>query len=470
MREISTELKLRVIKLFLTGLTFDEIAEQLPVSKGSVVSIVADFRNGDLPIPPGMNEYIDELRRLVVDLKKQNTNVTQLETYLKLHTKLKEMGIDSDKASQWLDICQELADRSESSRLFAESALELQRLRSETGLTYQSLVQNYNAKVTELRNIEQNIEVKKEALRALKQKCGDEQKRADETIASINSAITSARDSFEKQKKNLQIKLKKYMAKDNLSWQMIREVEAVIGSGLKGTGLTEKDKQRLCEQIRDTGSIHVVTKQLEQKRDTVKSEVDRLLVDKDNYLKGIKQLKASETAITKNVAAKAKEAMGLDGEIKSEQVQLQRLKKEISEKTSDLYICHLILDFLFDCERLTTEDLDRLVSIMLTLRQERLGVSPRLTEFGGIIYKHELPRIYTDFWTQKPDVNVIREAFAFLLAPLLKDRLVSKYEYDMAKSGYEVIRQGRVTTYKAINPPAAISNRPVVIRIPHDNV
>jgi len=189
MREISMELKLRVIKLFLTGLTFDEIAAQLPVSKGSVVSIVADFRNGDLPIPPGMNEYIDELRRLGVDLRKQNTNVTQLETYLKLHTKLKEMGIDSDKASQWLDICQELASRSESSRVFAESALELQRLRSETGLTYQLLVQNYNAKVTELRNIEQNIEVKEQALRALKQKCSDEQKRADETIASINTAI-----------------------------------------------------------------------------------------------------------------------------------------------------------------------------------------------------------------------------------------------------------------------------------------
>ncbi|MFC2000959.1 hypothetical protein ACFLUZ_00445 [Chloroflexota bacterium] len=452
MREISMELKLRVIKLFLTGFTLDEITAQLPVSKGSVVSIIADFRNGDLPIPPGMNEYIDELRRLVVDLRKQSTNVTQLETYLKLHTKLKEMGIDSDKASQWLDICQELAYPSESSRVFAESALELQRLRSETGLTYQSLVKNYNAKVTELTNIEQNIEAKKQALRALKQKCNDEQKRANETIASINNAITSAQDGFDQQKKSLQLKLKKHMAKDNLSWQRIREVEAVIDSGLKGTGLTDKDKQRLCEQMRDTGSILVVTKQLEQKRDKVKSEVGRLILEKDTYLKGIKQLKTSETAITKNVVAKAKKTIELDGEIKSEQLQLQRLKKEISEKTNDLYICHLILDFLFDLERLTAEDLDRLVSMMLTLRQERLDINPRLTMAGAIIYKHELPRIYTDVKALKPNVNAIREAFVFLLAPLLKDKLVSKYEYDMAKSGYEVIRQDRVTKIKAINP------------------
>lgn len=470
MREISRELKLRVVKLFLTGLTFDEITAQLPVSKGSVVSIIADFRNGDLPIPPGMNEYVDELRRLVVDLRKHSTNVTQLGTYLKLHTKLKEMGIDSDKASQWLDICQELADRSESSRLFAESALELQRLRSETGLTYQSLVKNYDAKVTELRNIEQNIEAKEQALRALKQKCDDERKRADEIIGSINNSITSARNSFEKQKNNLQLKLKTHMAENNLSWQMIREVEAVIDSGLKGAGLTEKDKQGLCEQIRNTGSILIATKQLEQKRDKVKSEVGRLITEKDTCLKGINQLKASESALTNSVSAKAKETVELDGEIKSERFLRQRLKKEISEKTSDLYICHLILDFLFDRKRLTPEDLDRLVSMMLTLRQERLDINPRITEVGGIIYKHELPRIYTDFWAQKPNVNAIREAFAFLLAPLLKDKLVSKYQYDMAKAGYETIQRNGVTIYKAINPPVATSNKPTVIRLPQNDV
>ena len=51
MREISMELKSRVIKLFLAGLTLEEIAAQVHVSKGSVVNIIAGFRDGDLPIP-----------------------------------------------------------------------------------------------------------------------------------------------------------------------------------------------------------------------------------------------------------------------------------------------------------------------------------------------------------------------------------------------------------------------------------
>ena len=44
MKEIAMKAKYRVIELFLTGYTLDEIDAQLHVSKGSVVHIVDDFR------------------------------------------------------------------------------------------------------------------------------------------------------------------------------------------------------------------------------------------------------------------------------------------------------------------------------------------------------------------------------------------------------------------------------------------
>ena len=53
MRVIGMNTKYRVIELFLTGYTLDEIAEQLDISKGSVVSIVSDFREGKLQLPGG---------------------------------------------------------------------------------------------------------------------------------------------------------------------------------------------------------------------------------------------------------------------------------------------------------------------------------------------------------------------------------------------------------------------------------
>ena len=192
---------MRVIKLLLTGLSYDDIVEQVPVSKGSVVNIIDEFRNGELPIPPGMTEYVDELRRIAVDLKKHNTNIPQLQGYLRLHAKLREMGVDGDKTSEWLDITQELACRSESSMSFVDSALELKRLTSQTGLTYESVIQNDNSKLEEPGNIERNIEARREEQRVLEHKYGEEQKRAEEILASITAAITSAREDLHKQKK-----------------------------------------------------------------------------------------------------------------------------------------------------------------------------------------------------------------------------------------------------------------------------
>ena len=61
MKEIKTSIKLKVVKLFLGGDTLDDIAQQLGIAKGSVVNIVDDFRNGFLPLPPGM-EYTSKFR------------------------------------------------------------------------------------------------------------------------------------------------------------------------------------------------------------------------------------------------------------------------------------------------------------------------------------------------------------------------------------------------------------------------
>ena len=78
MKDISLTKKQKVIKLFFSGLSYDEIAVEVGIAKGSVVNIIEEFREGKLPIPPNMTGYVDELRHLVVDMKKHNTTHNQL--------------------------------------------------------------------------------------------------------------------------------------------------------------------------------------------------------------------------------------------------------------------------------------------------------------------------------------------------------------------------------------------------------
>jgi len=125
MKEIKISIKLKVVKLFLDGDTFDEIAKQLGIAKGSVVNIIDDFRNGLLPLPFGMAEYVDELRHLVVDLKKHQTTVAAVKPYLKIHIRMKEMGVGDEQVGQWLDICENIASTAVTNNQFVQSALPL---------------------------------------------------------------------------------------------------------------------------------------------------------------------------------------------------------------------------------------------------------------------------------------------------------------------------------------------------------
>ena len=65
MREISIKVKMQVIRLFFTGLSYDQISLETGVSKGAVVNIIDDYREGRLTLTGNMTECIDELRRVL---------------------------------------------------------------------------------------------------------------------------------------------------------------------------------------------------------------------------------------------------------------------------------------------------------------------------------------------------------------------------------------------------------------------
>jgi hypothetical protein len=468
MREISIELKLRVVKLFLTGLPYDEIVTQLSISKGSVVNIIDDFRDGMLLIPPGMTEYVDELRRIAVDLKKHNTNIPQLQSYLRLHTKLREMGVDGDKTSEWLDITQELACRSESSKSFVDSALELKRLTSQTGLTYESLVRSFNLKLEELGNIERHIEAKHEELQILQNKYDGEQKRSEEILASVTAAIASAREDFHKQQRSLRLELNEYLVNSKLSWRRIRLIEAVIDTGLKGSGLTSKQREKIRSEIISAGSINSEIDELETKRNKLKSKVKQLSTSLKTSTREVNKLRETMKDLTESMNKVINTKRDIDHELALANTKLGDLNRKIDEKVENFYMTHIMLDFLFNPNSITNDDFEVLTNVMNIIRNNRLGMQPRqaVNRSLTLIYKGRLPKAYRDFNKHRINIDLAREAFAFLLTPLLKDKLVSKYQYDMLKSGYEVIQDGGKTIFKAVSSQDAHETKPVVLILP----
>jgi len=68
MRELSFKTKQQVVVLFFSGLSYDQISQSMGISKGAVVNIIDDYREGRLVLTGNMTECVDELRRVAVDL------------------------------------------------------------------------------------------------------------------------------------------------------------------------------------------------------------------------------------------------------------------------------------------------------------------------------------------------------------------------------------------------------------------
>ncbi len=110
MREINQNIREQKVKLFLQGFTYDDISWKLGIAKGSVVNIINEFREGDLSFSGDMTDYVDELRHVVVDLKKHEVTVGQMRSFLRFHNRLKDLEVDDEGIEETLDVLQDMID------------------------------------------------------------------------------------------------------------------------------------------------------------------------------------------------------------------------------------------------------------------------------------------------------------------------------------------------------------------------
>ena len=110
MRELSQNIREQTVKLFLQGITYDDISWKLKIAKGSVVNIINEFREGDLSLPDDITDYVDELRHVVVDLKKHEVTVGQMRSFLRFHNRLKDLEVDDEGIEETLDVLQDMID------------------------------------------------------------------------------------------------------------------------------------------------------------------------------------------------------------------------------------------------------------------------------------------------------------------------------------------------------------------------
>jgi len=429
MKEIKISVKLKAVKFFLDGDTFDEIAKQLGIAKGSVVNIIDDFRNGFLPLPPGMVEYVDELRHVVIDLKKHQTTVAAVKPCLKLHIRMKEMGVGDEQVGQWLDICQDIASTTVTNNQFVQSALELAEVTAVNGMSYQSLVKDYNHKLELSKKLDIEIQHKKKEI--VEHKEQKEQSTAE--LNTINKAVATAQDNFEKQKGNLKSQLDEYIKQNQLSWDKVNIVVAIVNTGFGKAGLNQGEISEISKQIGKTGSLTVTIKQFKEKRNKLKTEVNNLEKEKVHFEGSVKSLTNINQKLCNSMYVRGHQNDELDITIQAKEAKLKELTQSTSQMETIIYESNLIAGFLILPKGLDDDNLDKLVGLMVALRQKRLGVGSKQVRDaeGNIICQCPVP-VIANLDNSGINMDNVRERLALHLMPLVKDKFISVLEHGIA--------------------------------------
>src|SRR4030042_520741 len=134
MKKLSLDGRLAIVRLYLGGLPYDEIAAQARVSKGTVANVVADFKTGRVLDAQEPVEQLDLLRGLAADLRRLKLTPAQAVIGTAIVSHLQELEIEPGDIQRFAAVCRRWAGETKA-EVFVRAALYLYQLEEHTGLS-----------------------------------------------------------------------------------------------------------------------------------------------------------------------------------------------------------------------------------------------------------------------------------------------------------------------------------------------
>jgi len=146
MQRLSSRKQLSIIKLYLDGHSYDEIATRCGVSKGSVSNVISELKAGHILDVQGPAEQLELLRELSSDIRRHHLTPGQAILGLTVLSRLQELGIEPSDVEGWAAIFRELVPNeaelstfTHAASTFTHAALALQEIQERTGLSVEAL-------------------------------------------------------------------------------------------------------------------------------------------------------------------------------------------------------------------------------------------------------------------------------------------------------------------------------------------
>ena len=160
MEKLSLKKKLLIIRLYLEGLSYDEISVKTNVGKGSVHNVITELKAGRFPEFGDLSEQIELLRELAVDLKRTRITPVQAAVGVSVLARLQELGVEPGEIESISALCRTLNADGIDIPLFVRAALAFEEEQRRTGLSVDELetkVKSLEESVTRLEPLAKEV-------------------------------------------------------------------------------------------------------------------------------------------------------------------------------------------------------------------------------------------------------------------------------------------------------------------------
>ena len=173
---------MKVLKLYLEGYPYDEIAGKVGIAKGSVVNIIKELKEGKYPEFTSALDILDELRDLSVRLRKNNISISQAIIGLSFYERLR--FVEPDKLDNFIRMCKRISPPEFPIEKFVSAAISLCKLEEKLGKSYDEAIKDLENELNKKSSLLEELKSRVDGLERRKQKVEGELKELEERYRS----------------------------------------------------------------------------------------------------------------------------------------------------------------------------------------------------------------------------------------------------------------------------------------------
>jgi len=391
MERLTAKKKLAVVRLYLSGLSYDEIAAKCGVSKGTVANVVAELKAGMIPEAADVGEHIELLRELSLDLKQSKLTPGQCAVGLILLTRISECGLDPADIDRWPMILKVVRNEDDAKE-FVRLIYSIQEVGQRSGLGIEAL----DNKVHELEKKAADLEPVSDKMKDSKKELAELTKQRDELGKSVaileqkNELLTPRVNELEKREQNLSRRIADMEPKAE---KAERTLSALKGDTqkLEDMGFSLRELAEFNEKLQDIAQRHTI-KPCEL-RSRLLHELQTL--DKGLALEALIQSRQQELDKTGQALVRTKTeaetARAVVGSLEQERTNLEESIKEMKEKV--MREIAKIVPLAQDAVTKFGKDLrcgnDEALAEIRRLKDEAVDVGREVGQYEGILQSSE---------------------------------------------------------------------------------